>query len=585
MVLFMRKGQEKILKKAAKYNYKKCCIKALSREDLTLKQLYELEYMIYCCRDKTEEWIALFLSIEDYELMNLIISYMRVEEIDISVEELRSMTSRDKICEYFSQNGVICRNLFDVAIIMNIGFHNYTAALFNYNTKICESDPQMSMYKTTSIIRRLANCLADVSDYDEFLDGIDIDRLCQNQWYLDKYITDYINSHTLFKLKDATGIPKDIQNMNFNGYTVEVKANGYSRRVQYDLRSVYINCKSFSKVIVSGDGSKKANTWEGCEKKLVFINKTQTFITGYSTKKGYRYKPTQLKTLFSAISICDTDEDSQNAYGVIDFLCKKYNTYIFKDLYEDFLESEGLLLPILITEAAQYKTKQELFYKHYKLSVQGNWNRRNANLTYVIQKLKPRLTEEALARAMQCKNVPKIKNIGKRRYIMTYILYEAIYGVTVGDSYGCGLLSDALYEEYNRKIIKLLPERQTINEHNARQINKKAENVKFKIKGDTKFKKLIKNMPVQYELIKTPKRLAEEGFLQKNCVAGYHRKIDSDECMIYSVKYENARHTIEIVFKNGRFEVAQCFKSCNNPSNPMLLQELDSVLSKINDSD
>lgn len=131
--------------------------------------------------------------------------------------------------------------------------------------------------------------------------------------------------------------------------------------------------------------------------------------------------------------------------------------------------------------------------------------------------------------------------------------------------------------------IKLLPETQTINEHNARQReqNQEARKVKFKIKRDTKFKKLIESMPKNYELIKTPKRLANEGIMQKHCVASYDHKINSDRCMIYSVVYENVRHTIEIIYEKGSYKIAQCRKACNQTADPRLVNELKNILKNI----
>ena len=285
-------------------------------------------------------------------------------------------------------------------------------------------------------------------------------------------------------------------------------------------------------------------------------------------------------------SISDNEKDRQNAYSVIDFLCRRYDTYIFRDLYKDFLESDGLLLPITVAETAKYRTKQELFEKHYHMTVSGNWNRRNANLTYLILKLRPRMIDDALARAMQCRNAPKIKKVGKRRYVMTYILYETLYGILVGNFHGNGLLSDALYEEYQNKRIKLLPENQTINEHNARynaaQADYRVKTVKLKIRKSTRFRKLIENMPENYELIRTSERLVNEGVMQKNCVAGYAGMINSDRCMIYSVVFENVRHTIEITLKNGHYTVAQCFKSCNRKPDRQLMNHLKETINRIN---
>lgn len=111
-----------------------------------------------------------------------------------------------------------------------------------------------------------------------------------------------------------------------------------------------------------------------------------------------------------------------------------------------------------------------------------------------------------------------------------------------------------------------------------------AKTVKFRIKKNTKFRKLIENMPENYELIKTPKRLVHEGIIQKNCVAGYDYRINSDLCIIYSVVFENVRHTIEIVQVNGHYKVSQCYRACNQASNPQLLKDLKDLLHKINTS-
>lgn len=583
----MRKGQKKILQYVRKWGYSNGCIKALSREDLTLKQLNSLLSLLHDCKDKDEKWINVFTGIDDYELMRLIVRHMSRDKANISVEELEQMSTREKICKYFSKNDMVCKTLFDVEVVMIIGYHDYTSALSNIATRIQDKlSEHVYEFIVFSTVKSIGECLEYTSDYQDFIDGIDMDKLCRNNClnndYLPDYSQEYAKKHADFTLNNANGIPKNIQIIDMHGYDAVLKVNGFSRFVNYDLKAIYIDYSSFNKVHIFPNGTIKTVHRNGVSKKLIFINKTQEFVTGYETKNGYKYKPAQLKELFLAISIHDTDEDEQNAYSVINFLCQKYDTYIFRDLYNDFLQSDGLLLPLLITETAQYRTKQELFDKHYHMPISGKWNKKNSNLTYLILKLRPRLTDEALARAMQCKNAPKIKKVGKKRYIMTYILYEALYGISAGNYHGDGLLSDALYEEYQGKKIKLLPENQTINEHNARQVIQKSKTVKFKIKKNTKFKELIDNMPENYELIKTSKRLASEGIMQKNCVASYDHKINSDNCMIYSVVFENIRYTVEIIQVNGNYEVAQCRKACNQAANPQLLNELQQTLNKIN---
>lgn len=472
---------------------------------------------------------------------------------------------------------------------METGYKNYTCALLDIANKIYGKLDSYCEFMIISTIKTIAEGLDYVDDYKDFLDNIDLEMLCRDNridsYYLSCYITEYAKNHAAFKLNNAEVIPNDIKTMDFHGYSASINAKGFFRKVNFDyLRAVYITYAPYNGIKVLKNGEFRIEPISKYYKKIIFNNKTQEFISGYKTKNGYRYKPAQLKELFTAISICDTKEDEENAYGIIDFLCKKYGTYIFKDLYSDFLKSDGLLLPILITEASKYHTKHELFTKFYNMPIKGNWNKKNANLTYIILKLKNRMTEEAIARSMQCANAPKIKRVGKLRYIMTYILYEAIYNVPVGNFTGDGLLADALYEEYQNKKIKLLPEAQTVNEHNERhrQNTFKKADYKLKIKKNTKFKNLIANMPENFELIKTSKRIINEGNLQKNCVADYCDKINSDRCMIYSTEYEKSRHTIEIILKNGQFAVAQCFKSCNRAANPKLMKQLKDVLNEIN---
>lgn len=297
---------------------------------------------------------------------------------------------------------------------------NYAEEIKSYNQVLSDGGSFLSYYNGKDNYEY--SCVSLAINCEEFLNRIDINKLSKHkEQYLHDYKCQFAFDNALFKLNSAKGIPKEIQQLDFHGYCTEIKENGFSRYVDYDLNALFITYKPFDKICIDQNGTFKTNTWKSTGKKIIFSNMTQEFITGYETKKGFKYKPTQLKELFLAISIHDTDEDVQNAYSVINFLCQKYDTYIFRDLYNDFLQSDGLLLPLLITETAQYRTKQELFDKRYHMPINGKWNKKNANLTYLILKLRPRMTDEALARAMQCKNALKIKKVGKRRYIMTYI--------------------------------------------------------------------------------------------------------------------------------------------------------------------
>lgn len=193
-----------------------------------------------------------------------------------------------------------------------------------------------------------------------------------------------------------------------------------------------------------------------------------------------------------------------------------------------------------------------------------------------------RLTAQAFARAMQCKKVPQIIHVGRQRYKMAFILYNAVYDTDVSNS---NLLRDAVKEEYDLKKISLLSITRTINAHNERQANermKQKKKIKVKINKKTKFKKLIAAMPDKYELINTTERLIREATSQHNYVESYADYITDDKCMIYSTVYNNDRHTIEIRKRNNSYILSQCYKSCNKPPNPKLMQELKQQLNVIN---
>ena len=87
-----------------------------------------------------------------------------------------------------------------------------------------------------------------------------------------------------------------------------------------------------------------------------------------------------------------------------------------------------------------------------------------------------------------------------------------------------------------------------------------------------KFNPVIENLGSEYELIRDGKRLLEEGEEQRNCVFSYFKKITEGRCLIYSLLTETEkssenisdnsykerkRYTIEIIEKNGKFEVVQ----------------------------
>lgn len=586
----MRKGQRQLIEKARKNGYSEGYISILSREDLTIRQLESVYNELWEFKNKDREWAELFLSISDPEIRKFLIKYAgssyyhrkeyRLHCDDISYELLKRLSTKQGVCDYFSRDGIICSSILDAEVLIRIGYIGPAPEILMLSRKCSEYENKWRLFQVVDALKDVAEKMPDCCDFFKSIDSGEI--MLSNENYIRDKALEWLKTKLPFSLKNADNIPQSVRNIDFHGYQGEVFVNGFHRKVTVSLTSTTIEYCPFDKVYFNKNGNvATAKQWKK-SKKLIFFHNSKKFISAYKVKDSWKYKPVQLRDIFSVISIFGTEADEEDALNVVNYLCEKYDTFIFKDLYNDFLRSGGLLLPILVSQAANYHTKAEMFREFYHMPLNGNWNKKNANLTYLVLKLHKRMAPEAIARAMQCSNVSKLRNIGKRRYIMAQILYEAVYGRIYKGSNEESLILDALREEYEIRKIKLNPINQTINEHNARQGTPKNQKVKVKIKENTKFTSLIKNMPSEFELIDTEERLINESDMQHNCVADYADDINNDVCMIYSTVYENERHTIEIREENNMYLVRQCLRACNCRPNPKLTSILADIVKTIN---
>ena len=98
-----------------------------------------------------------------------------------------------------------------------------------------------------------------------------------------------------------------------------------------------------------------------------------------------------------------------------------------------------------------------------------------------------------------------------------------------------------------------------------------------------KFNPVIENLEDKYELIRDGKRLLEEGEEQCNCVFSYFKNIMEGECLIYSLLSETQknsdkgkkRYTIEIIERNGKFEVIQFLGKFNKKTDTSIKLETE----------
>ena len=105
-----------------------------------------------------------------------------------------------------------------------------------------------------------------------------------------------------------------------------------------------------------------------------------------------------------------------------------------------------------------------------------------------------------------------------------------------------------------------------------------------------KFSPVIENLGTEYELIRDGERLLEEGEEQHNCVFSYFKKITEGKCLIYSLlteteksledisgnlEKEKKRYTIEIIEKNGKFEIVQFLGKFNKKTSTSIKLEAE----------
>lgn len=595
----MRKGQIEILERAQRYGLPEVVIEQLSREDLTLRELDNFFRSCFACLKKSNEWAKAYINLSK-DIM-FVIRVCVNKGYSFSVSDLQSLTDIDSICRFFSQENAICNSLDDIGAMIQLKelsckdeymqimlifarkFRKFLEESGYFDTQVYDTFYPYPVYRASECLIKYADA---IDDFETFVNNIKIEELTiyEEEACIKKEIEAHLKSKYSFTLKNASGVPADLREIDFKGYSGSFEVSGYSRLVSNELTCFKITYYPFSRasIYTSGKFYTKSNSRK--EKTIILFYKNDSFVTTYHTKTSTKYKPTSLKELFDAISIFDDEEDRSNAWSVVDFLCNLYGTYIFKDLYKDYLATGGFLLPCLVKEAAKYHNKQDLMVDLYHCDdLNVNLNKRNCNAVYALSKVYKRMTDEAYAKALQVDNI-KFQHVGRKRYRFAFMIYNALYGTNIAEDNEM-LLRDAIYEEYENKAISLLSPKTTTERHNQRGKQEKAKKIKFSIKKDTKFKTLIDNIPSEYELIRTPSRLIAETNMQHNCVAlsdNYAGRIRRDTSLLYSVVFEDKRHTIEFVGNKGNYRVAQCYKACNRAASPKLLAQLRQILKQIN---
>ena len=333
-------------------------------------------------------------------------------------------------------------------------------------------------------------------------------------------------------------------------------------------------------------------------KEIVWINSNDVFETLKS-----EYDSIKKKVPFSF-----ANTDAIPSFIVIEIA--KEENYFFKDFSKEMkqiLNDGGTDLETFFTYfELEYEIKEmkeissmKEYFKKFELI--QNWNKYHNKIPFILNFLLFRssylINENVLRETMEKKDEIIQKVILNYKYsksdlLQYYFTLEVCFLLRriqpnpeklseiiqlIGDT--CAMAGEL---EFSLDLKKINSEKNLRKKHDKfseeiklRTRLREKEKLETVFEFPKKFKPVIKNLGAKYELIRDGKRLLEEGEEQHNCVFSYFKNITEGKCLIYSLlteveeNSENVsgssvkRYTIEIIERNGKFEVVQFLEKFN----------------------
>ncbi len=296
-----------------------------------------------------------------------------------------------------------------------------------------------------------------------------------------------------------------------------------------------------------------------------------------------------------------------------------YNMFVL-DVQKDYKEICNWMIPMTVNDILLYHSRKEFFLSKYKTAQKLNikWNKLNMNTSYMILKCIPYVTGKSKNILLQTRTPIIIRNMKELRgrklkdkivNFLSGIIIHRIAENTPKDTYTVietGMLPEEQGEDVRlaaedyvnmcmqRKLkirLDIKTERHLDKLHEAvNRVDYDKATGKVVIPKESRFNKLRKILPEEFEWIKTRRRLIMETKIQHHCVWSYAEDITNDKCAIYSyVDYEGKfsndgspkRYTIEFCMdKEGKYYVSQTQGrfDCVNSSN--IQKYIESLLCK-----
>ena len=352
---------------------------------------------------------------------------------------------------------------------------------------------------------------------------------------------------------------------------------------------------------------------EGRDGNIVEINNNNVFETTTYDSESYKTKKNPFNFFVQHPIIC---------FVIIELL--KEENYLFKDFSKEMNQilNKGMNINVFfkyfeiigkIIKLKEIGSKKEYYVKFLK---DHKWNKYQNKISFALNSLlfqAPNFINENVLREVVEKEDKIIKNFitNQEKFGDEYFYHQSLFGIIfllerieINSEKITELLTliddtfrMALSLGISLDLTKINSYKSLLKKHDkfSKEINlrtrlREKEKLETIFSFPEKFNPVIENLGAEYELIRDGKRLLEEGEEQHNCVFSYFKKITEGKCLIYSLltetekssvdisgnlEKEKKRYTIEIIEKNGKFEIVQFLGKFNEKNSASIKLEVE----------
>lgn len=604
----MRKTQQKIIERAKKINLPSNIIDMLSDEKYSIATLRNIYDFYYYHREETDnpeiyfEIQDFFMEIHDrtyrgtlfyrFSISNILWIKEQYKKGIFSVDDVAQLSyihvnlyqlDFEKTLAFFHERKEMLKSFpeYDNADILWVSlcclYFKFPAvpleSLINIEANVLKSGKIDLKDEIYIIINKTGNIFQEEAekyltrDLKPLLEEIErhYEFRCQDFYsyhYNDRnfYCRCYPDTRTVDSIKQIMKLLPELSEEKFRKMTLEaVDPKPYAISVKSSMTGVSIEFKTYG--LYKMVGEKILLDKQEDLVKILFTYDCHCFL--YNTRLK-RWVPITLSQI-AALYHYGFWKDVFNSYA--DIATQK--GMVWKDIKKSLNDGSGMP-PLTANDVLFFRTKKDMMLSMYKKSDIINWNRKDLYTGYLAMKAVLRVRESDKNILLDYVNKNELSFSQARidvnvNNLLSQVILSRLkqYGKDFDEEDTAQMLRDYLFmsKDLHRKISLSFHSPVSLQEaHDEVMIlHRDKHTEKVKIPAKTKFTRLRKLLPDEFEWITSRRRLITEGVEMHHCVASYAHKINQDKCAIYSVMYKNKRYTIEFLYNKDKdtYYVAQ----------------------------